>query len=282
MSHNPYIVEGQPPTLQNSVFVYMDILGFIDTSLESKENGTLQSTLLHLHETLSKNRGDLEEISIPGETREKDEKDRFALKSFTDNIVIGWPIRTDGETEFGAVFSHIANYQLDMTMRGYFVRGAISIGEIYVDDLTVYGDALIDAYEGENKLARDPRIILTDTAKNLAKKHLLKYSPQDYAPHVRDVLCDADGQWFLNYLDSILIAEYEHGPFFDAFNCHKLEVEKKLEKYVSKPAIWSKYAWVAGYHNYFCDLHPEYFTDDEYRINVNLFKSVPSLIIEAR
>ena len=56
-------------------------------------------------------------------------------------------------------------------------------------------------------------------------------------------------------------------------------VEAKLTLHVSNPPIWSKYAWVAGYHNYFCDLHPEHF-EAEHRIDVDLFRSKPSRIFE--
>ncbi len=33
---------------------------------------------------------------------------------------------------------------------------------------------------------------------------------------------------------------------------HKSEVETKLEECKDHPTLWSKYAWVAQYHNFFC------------------------------
>ena len=211
--------------------------------------------------------------------RELRGKDFFALKAFTDNIVIGWPVHSDAEVEFGSAFMRLATFQFNMAIRGYFVRGAISVAPAYVDEVVVFGDALAQAYLGESKLARDPRIILTETAVSAAKKHLTYYFPPADAPHVRDILKDADGQWFLNYLDSVLIAEDEHGPFYREFLQHKAAVEAKLAEHSANPSIWAKYAWVASYHNYFCDLHSKYF-DEEHRVNVDLFKAVPSLIVE--
>jgi hypothetical protein len=231
-----------------------------------------------LHAALSEGRRELEDDDLPSELRELGEKDLFALKAFTDNIVIGWPVHSDGESEFGSAFMRLASFQFSMAVKGYFVRGAISVAPVYVDEVAVFGDALNEAYIGESKLARDPRIILTESAVRTVNQHLKYYSNSSNAPHVRDILKDADGQWFLNYLEAILIAEHEHGPFYDEFLQHKHAVEKKLAAHASNPTVWAKYAWVANYHNYFCDLHSHHF-GEEHRIDVDLLKAKPARII---
>lgn len=278
MSRNPYIVEGQKPTLQESVFVFMDILGYSDLILQSQKADTQQKALRDLHAALAAGRRGLEDRDLPPALRELGKKDFHALKAFTDNIVIGWPVHSDAEMEFGNAFMRLAAFQFNMAIRGYFVRGAISVASAYVDEIVVFGDALAQAHLGESKQARDPRIIFTDSAVAAAKRHLSYYFPPEHAPHVRDILRDADGQWFLNYLEAVLIAEDEHGPFYEEFIQHKAAVETKLAEHVANPPIWAKYAWVAGYHNYFCDLHSEHF-GDEHRVNVDLFKSSPTLIV---
>lgn len=278
MSRNPYHTdtEEQVPTLRNSVFVYMDILGYSEMIRESEESGTQQEVLSKLHNALSKGREWLEENTLPQQQlREFIKKDSYALKAFTDNIVIGWPIRDDGESEFWSAFSKLSIFQLQMVTSGFFIRGAISVGNAYVDEITVFGKALTEAHIGELSLARDPRIILTPSAMNVARGHLKHYSEPRHAPHTRDILQDSDGQWFLNYLDCILIAVNEQGPFYGEFLNHKTIVEQKLQQYRGNPSIWSKYAWVAGYHNYFSDLHSEHFNDD-YKINVELFRASPT------
>lgn len=279
MSRNPYIVDGEEPSLRKSVFVFMDILGYSDLMLQAQTTSSQPLALRDLHSALSASRRGLEDQDLPPEFRELSKKDFFALKAFTDNIVIGWPVGSDAESEFGSAFMRLANFQFNMAVRGYFVRGAISVGSAYVDEVVVFGDALAQAYFGESKLARDPRIILTESAVLAAKKHLTYYSAPSHAPHVRDILKDTDGQWFLNYLESVLIAKDEYGPFYTEFLQHKAAVEKRLAEHAANPTVWAKYAWVAGYHNYFCDLHSSHF-DEEHRINVDLFKATPSLIVE--
>lgn len=279
MSRNPYHTEGQVPTLRNSVLAYMDILGYSDMIRESEESGTQQEVLSRLHTTLSKEREWLEEkTDSQQQLRELIEKDDYALKAFTDNIVMGWPIRDDAEYELECAFSKLAFFQLQMVTSGFFIRGAISVGTAYIDEIAVFGKALTEAHKGESSLARDPRIILTTSAVNAAREHLKYYAEPRHAPHTRDILQDSDGQWFLNYLDCILIAEKDQGPFFDEFLKHKTIVEQMLQEHRGNPSIWSKYAWVAGYHNYFSDLHSKYFNDN-HKINVELFRASPTLIV---
>jgi hypothetical protein len=262
MSRNPYIVSGQEPTLHNSVFVFMDILGYSDLMVQAQKNGTQESTLRDLHAALFASRRQLEDDGLPPELRNFGEKDFYALKAFTDNIVIGWPVHSDAETEFGSAFMRLAMFQFNMAIKGYFVRGAMAVAPAYIDEIAVFGDALTQAYLGESKQARDPRIILVDSAVAAAKQHLNYYHPPAHAPHVRDILQDSDGQWFLNYLESVLIAEDEHGPFYTEFLQHKAAVELKLAAHKSNPPVWAKYAWVASYHNYFCDLHARHFGEE--------------------
>jgi len=62
-------------------------------------------------------------------------------------------------------------------------------------------------------------------------QHVGYYSHPSHSPQARDLFKDADGQFFLNYLESILIAEEEHGPFFDILEKHKFAVEAKLQEH---------------------------------------------------
>ncbi len=165
-----------------------------------------------------------------------------------------------------------------MVVEGFFLRGALSVGDAYIDEIAVFGTALIEARDGESSLARDPRIILTSSAVEAIKKHLTYYDEPANAPQVRNVLRDADGQWFSHYLDSVLMVE-ETGPFYAELLRHKKVVEENLCEYRGAPAVWSKYAWVADYHNFFCDMPPRYFTD-EHKIDIDLFRARPARIVD--
>ena len=268
MSRNPYRRNGGPPRLRRSVFALVDILGYGDLIETARARDDQQGLLETLHGALSSSRKWLDDRDSPEWSRTYVGEDRFSLKAFTDNIAIGWPIvrpRRDGEGELGAAFGDLAPFQLTMVNEGFFVRGAVSVGDVYVDEIAVFGEALLEAYRGERELARDPRIVLTESAKRRARTHVGYYRDRHESPQNRVLVRDTDGQWFLNYLDAILVPGMD--PFFHELERHKASVQSRLDEYGRKPAIFSKYSWTAGYHNYFCDLHG--FQD--YRIDVDAF-----------
>jgi hypothetical protein len=121
-----------------------------------------------------------------------------------------------------------------------------------MDDIVVYGLPLIEAVEAENSLARDPRIVLAKSARKAVDKQLEYYPLKDEeTPHVQDICKDADGQYFVDYLQASVSAE---GYFSkNDLKRHKTKIEHKLKEHKSDPRIWSKYLWVAQYHNDFCD-----------------------------
>ncbi|MFP3472632.1 hypothetical protein R0J90_21490, partial [Micrococcus sp. SIMBA_144] len=45
------------------------------------------------------------------------------FKAFTDNIVLAYPRHEDGEGQLGNIITSISEFQLKMTLKGYFVRG---------------------------------------------------------------------------------------------------------------------------------------------------------------
>jgi hypothetical protein len=120
MSRNPYENVDVTVQLRRSVFVLMDILGYTAMTQEAEHNGTQQELLQRLHSALSAGRQQLEEkyAALAGLKKLMD-KDRYALKAFTDNIVIAWPIRDDAEIELGSAFSKVAEFQFTMALEGF-------------------------------------------------------------------------------------------------------------------------------------------------------------------
>jgi hypothetical protein len=277
MSRNPYHQDNKAPLLRRSLFVFMDVLGYSTFMQEAQKGGTQSEALVKVHHALRMGRGWIDYDLTP-ELADFIKKEPYALKAFTDNVVIGWPIRDDAESELGGMLSMLTGFQMQLALEGFFVRGALALGDCYVDDIVVFGDALEEAYRAERSLARDPRIILTTGVVEATKVHLSYYPDPRGAPHVKGILRDADGQWFINYLQAILLGEEEQGPYYEDLNRHKVIVEEKLSRYKADPPIWSKYAWVAGYHNYFCEQYPEHF-GAEYKIDVQLFRGTLSLIV---
>jgi hypothetical protein len=263
-SRNPYHRAGQQPMFLPSVCAYIDVLGYKEMWCRAERDGKEDTFLQELYEALEEG----QEWLWPNDSDWPTDKDRYAIKAFTDNIVIGWPVKSDAESELGSIFSSLAYFQLRMVSKGFFIRGAISVGRAYVDDVVVLGSAFLEAYRGESQ-AVNPRIILSDSATSAVRKHLTYYSRPDHAPQYSDLYQDPDGKWFVNYLETILAAG-EECPFLEEVEIHKDNIVRRLEEFRSESRIREKYIWVANYHNFFCDQRPHHFTD--YKIDLTILQ----------
>jgi hypothetical protein len=274
-SRNPYIDSDGSPKLQRSVVGFVDILGYKDLVTSASAQKASQSLLTRLHNALQSSREPIDPNCSEDPLRDLCHKDFLAFRAFTDNIVIGHPIIDDGEGDLGFIFDVLSSFQMRMTMEGFFVRGAIAIGDLYMDDVTVFGSGLIEAYEAETTLARDPRIVLASSAKNAVNRHLKYYGGGSHAPQNRDLLQDSDGQYFVNYLNTIIP---EEGYYYEKkLAAHKQRIEEKLVQLKSRPTVWTKYFWVANYHNYFCDQHS--CVDGSLRIDTGKFQLIPARVV---
>lgn len=88
--------------------------------------------------------------------------------SISDSFVVAatWD-RTMPDTFFTAL-SSVESACLEIMYRavtyGFAVRGAVAVGDIYIDGAEVIGPAFLDAYEAESKIAKTARVILSRSA----------------------------------------------------------------------------------------------------------------------
>lgn len=235
------------PKLVNSVVCAIDILGFSQMIVDSSRDGYGSKLLKEVSYLINKNK----RCIIPNKYSEG------KIKIYTDNMIVGYPINDDGEEELNEILDNVAEYQFNLSIEGLFVRGGVSVGDFYINDDIVFGPALLDAHNTESQLACYPRIILDDKTVKRLKKYINYY---DVAPQESKILIDNDGQWFLNYLNTIFryYRECSNKYEFERIQLelllrHKEKIEEMLEKYKENIRVWDKYVWTANYHNYFCD-----------------------------
>ena len=244
---NPYLRKTGKPWLRWSVVAFLDILGFQHFLTEAIKRRRERKSLSKLQTAFDKSIHWLQ-------PRHNSflERDLYAVRMFTDNILIGFPIDERGsEGPLGSTLFKVALFQLEMVLSGFFVRGALTIGNLYMGQI-VYGKGLLEAYRIEKELARDPRIVLGKSAYADFAKHITYYGKPKTSPQYSEWLRDPDGQIFLNYLNIFFNAiEYDVPEMSKVLETHKLQLETKLEEYRPCPGLWSKYSWVAQYHNFF-------------------------------
>jgi len=237
--------EADRPVHKLSYCAFLDVLGFSDRIKESAENNERDKLLQEFHSIFKEMINQLEE-----ETKDS----LLYFKSFTDNVLLACPrFSEDMESEFGFILWSISAYQLQMSLHGFFIRGGLSIGPLFIDDNSVYGEALLEAYHLENKHANNPIVVLSDYTMKLVDKHVGYYRGME-APQIRTLLVNTDGRYFINYLSECVIDTYE-GLELDthSLNLHKEQIENALVKYAAIPSVYAKFSWLSTYHNYFCN-----------------------------
>jgi hypothetical protein len=257
---NPYKDEHGAPKLRLSVAAFVDFLGYSEYIEDAfKEPGRGEKELMRLRGALDvaysylKQRSTQETFGGPLDLQ---------VRTFTDNLIIGCPI-PEGEDSFWpriqieSVITYVGEVQAQLARDGYFIRGAISVGELYIDEDIVFGPALMEAHRAEQQLAVFPRVILCGSAEE-------PFTEREVDRKVSDVLVDSDQRIFIDFLEStVMIAYPDDRPFTEFLEGHKAAVMANLKKFADKPYIRAKYEWAATYHNTFCDNHPDLFGDDD-------------------
>lgn len=82
----------------------------------------------------------------------------FKYKMFSDNVIIC--IKQNENKALERLINFASRLQsMAMFHFGFFMRGSISKGSLYIDEDIVFGDALVKAFELESMISKSPRII---------------------------------------------------------------------------------------------------------------------------
>lgn len=254
-SSNPYLGPGGTIVLLKSWVVYADVLGWKSSAAEEiKRDGGLKF-LVRTQQAMSKALKELRRAAKPELWADSEMPPRYAVKTFTDNLVIGVPWRLDrddGEHELGLILDQTAALQLQLACDGLFVRGGLAAGAHYMDEDFVFGAALVEAVEADVP-GGPPVIVATESAKRAIRQHLSYYSTNASRPHDNHIWVDATtGQWFVNYLSTVLWAWPDGPPFTDELRAHRAAIMAGMKTHRLSPKISQKYEWLAAYHNEFC------------------------------
>lgn len=229
------------PSLLPSFAVYIDALG-TKRAMEGYSNDDLKSHL----ELLDRLQWFLHAPEWEGDLQ------RFL--SFSDNLVLGVPLHRDGTAGYGLGFflDSVASYQLHMSLAGRFQRGGIATGMLYIDQGFVVGGALVDAVVLEEDVAVHPRIVLSEECAAITVLDGRDYGDAASSPWNDQLLVDADGRVFVDYLSALLDSPSDE-LLETGVAEHRDRVEAALASFPDSGRIREKYRWVAEYHNFVCD-----------------------------
>lgn len=153
-----------------------------------------------------------------------------------------------------ALFESISGLCRSLLRRAVLVRGSIVLGEVYEDEQIVFGPGLIHAYMNENKVARYPRILVSEEVLHHARSVDYVVPGRGKMVLSDKVIQDADGQWHLDWLLHIhrIYEPGTKGFRIDSpenYALFKEAVQYLLENHASDQAIQEKIHWFANYFN---------------------------------
>lgn len=163
--------------------------------------------------------------------------DDVKIKIFSDNIIIACEIKGNLKIAFQKVFRVTKILQGEALIQNkWLLRGGISVGKLYIDNVFTMGKGIISAYNLENQIAIYPRIIIDKSITTSLKNDDFK---MPYG--IEEIYTDFDGEKYINYLsyfnkDSIRkICEGLYSYYLEQ-NRHESNLKVK-----------QKYCWVINY-----------------------------------
>ena len=236
------------------IVAYIDLLG-VTNKIQSKDSQLAMNKLHNLY-TFS--------VKLTRDVQIEENQD-IQFKIFSDNIIIAKklsnqiPQRTQEIRSLLMCAGHFQELSASDSV-GWLLRGGISIGQLFIDDVMVWGEALLKSYYLEDKIANYPRIIIDSEVVSIHKEFLnkvynqehrtigkiIKASSVDVAIDPNNVKKDFDGIFFINYLSTTFT--FRGDPYI-RFNNHKIAVVENLIHYCNNIKISQKYLWCQNYHN---------------------------------
>ena len=263
MSPSAYLDESGQPRLRTSIVAFVDVLGFANMSAASVGLDEGQRTLKMVAAAINDSRDCVRKSFAHNRAGARN---GWAVKFFSDNLALGCPCDTsenDSRAAARFVLRCAQRYQLHMVLNGFFVRGAMSIGQICLTDEIIFGSALVECYREESKSAIVPRILLSGPLWKILSESL-RVDAAAFSSEERNLVCrDVDGWWFVNYLQAAREADGINWSFIER---HKQSILESLS-HTTRHDILPKFGWACRYHNVFCHWHREAAGySDRYRI----------------
>lgn len=229
-----------------AIVTFIDILGFgeIIGSRSASEVDDILSALRDWSDVDSYSNG---ESWAVGEARSI---------AFSDNVVRACPIDSD-EGGHGALFHELlslVHVQATLADRGIFLRGGITVDDIYLSGGRVFGPGLVRAYELESKFAVYPRIVLDPVViERYFKSPAMRgeHEIDEDLAYIDDLIRQGDdGLFFIDYLRACRNElDDPVGDYVPLLGRHAAHIKSAAAMLPRFSTAKQKYAWLAHYHN---------------------------------
>ncbi len=231
--HHEFFDQDGSPKLARCAVLFVDLLGI--TQLARSEQASKYLTTLN--EALRSSRDFLVEDSP------------WPAAYFSDSLVIVSPVADGSDcSALTGLIEQAAALQTDLLTHGYALRGGVALGEIHLSRNLMFGPGLIEAYQLEDRSALDPRIVLSTEAATAVRQG----SGEEVNELDWSLLEDQDERLVVDYLASSIVS-YRFTSGRDGLEWHRDLINKRRAEHEKAIPVWSKWNWVAQYHNAVCD-----------------------------
>lgn len=214
----------------NYIVAYLDVLGA--TRYMEADSEQFLNNLNAIYEKA------LDDVAFTNVVTKK----KIDIKIFSDNILIVVETSKNDVNrveKIKRIVELAGNIYCNALDYGYLIRGGITEGKFFKNNLFVFGKALVEAVKLEENIAIYPRIIV--------QEELIHLIPQY-------IMLDNDGEWYVNSF-------FMNG--FGRYNKYKDNIEDLLQKYCNDRKAKQKLKWLVSYFNHFycsqtCNDKPEY------------------------
>ncbi|RVK12978.1 hypothetical protein CN138_12920 [Sinorhizobium meliloti] len=222
---------------ETCIVTFIDILGFRD--IVAKSSAAEISAML----TLLRKTTEISEVP-----QARSEVDYYA---FSDSIVRVRRISNSVVETIGVEANDIGLAQLDLAHRGVLIRGGLTVGQVYSDGRSIFGPAMIRAYDLESKDAISPRVLIDPQVVQSAGISKLIASKK-IAGLIGNMLSEplSDGV-VIDYLSVALDELDEDADVLEMLKRHKEVIEAGLIATSGVERVRAKYEWLFRYHNRF-------------------------------
>lgn len=230
---------------ENRIVLFLDILGFKKIVQETLEKGPEPNIPIDNQEKIAGLHALLAKMGATAADHQTNAK--INVTQFSDSIVISF---LDTQPSQAALtFKIVLKIIVELVKNGILCRGALSEGKLIHTNQTIFGPALVDAYETETKAAMYPRVIMDKKIYEFAKMYPDPVTGELILPEsISDVIKnDLDGKYYINYfgaVHTVINDPQELGAYYRSLR----EIIINGRKF-QQPDLKVKYGWMRTKYN---------------------------------
>lgn len=185
--------------------------------------------------------------------------EEFQIRYFSDLIIRYHKITGLNTKDVqGILYYELTNLgwsQGSLFQDGIFVRGAMDIGKLYVNDNHLFGDAFNSAYDIESQISKFPIILISNNVMNVINDNYSNIKLKVPGVHTDLQTMITDKYHSHYYIDFMLQAPRVRGVL-DEDSCdsellfYRDVLQEAISENIKNPYILTKLLWLKEYYNY--------------------------------